>query len=301
MSMAVASRRSLLAALAAVPLAARRRALLQGTFLQLSGDLAAWDPAKWIEAFGYFRRLKLQEYVIQWSASGEEGVLPAVSTIAAQAARSGSRVWAGLSFDHEYWRRLEGPDTELATYLDTIVRRSTALVKSLRNAAKPHGWYIPQEVDDLNWRTAARRAMLLDFLRRVSPKGRVAISAFRGGTVWDNEFASLWRTVARETPVRTLFLQDGVGTGKSTIGEAAQHRAQLSRGGLDVRGVVELFEQTSPPGAPFAAHPAPAQRIQRQLDAAGEGAIAFSVPEYMTPLGGPEAARLYEQALALGW
>lgn len=295
----LASRRSFLAALSAAPAWARGPARLEGTFLQLSGAVARWDAAQWEQAFACFRRLGLKEYIVQWSAGPDQEFLSAVRMIAAHAAASRSRLWAGLYFDEEYWRRLEGPDSGLSAYLDDVAGRCSALAAKLRQVAKPYGWYIPQEIDDLNWRTPERRSMLLGFLRRVSPKGRVAMSGFRGTPLPVDEFVGLWRSISRQTPVKTLFLQDGVGTGKSTVEQAAALRTLLARQGGKVRPVVELFEQTSAAGAPFSAKPAPLDRIELQLKNAGKGAIAFSVPEYMTPLGGPAAARLYEAALAL--
>jgi len=295
----LASRRGFLAALTAAPVWARGPARLEGTFLQLTGALARWDSAQWDEAFACFRRLGLKEYIIQWSAGPDQEFLSAVRMIGDHAAASRSRLWAGLYFDEEYWRRVEGPDSGLSAYLDEVAARSAALAAKLRQAVKLHGWYIPQEIDDLNWRTPARRAMLLAFLRRVSPKGRVAISGFRGGSLPVDEFVELWRSIARETPVKTLFLQDGVGTGKATVEQASALRTRLARSRIKVRAVVELFEQTSQAGAPFSAKPAPPDRIERQLGNAGKGAIAFSVPEYMTPLGGPAAARLYEAAISV--
>ena len=61
--------------------------------------------------------------------------------------------------------------------------------------------------------------------------------------------------------------------------------------------IVELFQQVDA-GEAFEATPAPLDRVERQLDLAAAystaGAIGFSIPEYMTPLGGTTAERLYE-------
>lgn len=286
------SRRGFLAAIGA-PLWARGDPRLKGTFLQLSGYVAGWDAGKWREAFGYFKELGLREYILQWSAADDAEFPDAAGVIAAQVRAARGRLWVGLVHEQEFWRRIEGPDAELSTYLDGLAERSAALGAKLRRLPHVHGWYIPQEIDDVNWRTRERQAMLLRYLRRVAMKGRVGISGFRGARHPVEEFVALWRAVARRTPVKTLFLQDGVGTGKSTIAQAAELKSRMAASGMKVRPVVELFEQTSPAGAPFEARPAPVERIQRQLRAAGGDAVGFSVPEYMTPLGGPEAGRLF--------
>jgi hypothetical protein len=60
--------------------------------------------------------------------------------------------------------------------------------------------------------------------------------------------------------------------------------------------VVELFQQTRT--KPFRAQPASWERVAQQLKIAAsyapDGIMAFSVPEYMTPLGGPEADNLFK-------
>lgn len=68
--------------------------------------------------------------------------------------------------------------------------------------------------------------------------------------------------------------------------------------------VVEIFRQVDGlpfNDEPFKAVPAPLERINCQVDLAApystSGIIAFSVPEYMTPLGGQEAGRLFESYL----
>jgi hypothetical protein len=65
--------------------------------------------------------------------------------------------------------------------------------------------------------------------------------------------------------------------------------------------IVELFEQKSRGNQPFQAGPAPLSRIIEQLDTARtycvKAPIGFSVPDYMTPLAGTEAERLYESYL----
>lgn len=295
-----ASRRRFLAAFGAAPLWARGSPRLTGTFLQLAGQVASWDAAKWTEAFGYFRQLGLREYVIQWSAADGTEFLNAVDLIAARVAADRGRLWVGLLHEEEFWLRIQGSDAELSAYLDGLASRNLDLATKLRRVPRVYGWYIPQEIDDVNWRTPERAAMLVRLLRLLTVKGQIGISAFRGGKNPVAEFAGLWRSVAHETRVRTLFLQDGVGTGKAGVEQAAELKARMSGLGMKVRGVVELFEQTSQAGAAFSARPAAMERIERQLRAAGEDAVGFSVPEYMTPLGGLEAGRLFEAA-ASAW
>jgi hypothetical protein len=103
------------------------------------------------------------------------------------------------------------------------------------------------------------------------------------------------------------MFQDGVGAGKLAVEDLEPYYAALQetlRGACQFQIVVETFTQTG--GAPldlqpFSARPAPLDRIRRQLEMAARHSatplVAFSAPEYMTPEGGPEAARLYEDYL----
>jgi len=67
----------------------------------------------------------------------------------------------------------------------------------------------------------------------------------------------------------------------------------------ELKVVVELFRIVSE--HPFRAQPAPWERVARQLQIAAPfatgGLLAFSVPEYLTPLGGPEAEKLFKAYL----
>jgi hypothetical protein len=66
--------------------------------------------------------------------------------------------------------------------------------------------------------------------------------------------------------------------------------------------VVESFTQVEGPPLdenPFRAVPTPIERLLRQLETASRYSsghvLAFSVPEYMTPLGGEDAERLFRE------
>src|SRR5206468_4211937 len=103
--------------------------------------------------------------------------------------------------------------------------------------------------------------------------------------------------------IDTLLFQDGIGAGNLPIEllpaylDAIHRSTTRNRRRLQV--IVELFEQLpAPPGtsATFQAVPAEITRICRQLMVAARygKAVGFSIPEYMSPVAGPEAALLLE-------
>src|SRR5262249_45342717 len=82
--------------------------------------------------------------------------------------------------------------------------------------------------------------------------------------------------------------------------KAVRRAAEKNARAVEV--VVELMRQASGPpldSAPFSAVPGPLDRILRQIEIAAQyssgGIIGFSVPEYMTPLGGQAANELFSR------
>jgi hypothetical protein len=114
-------------------------------------------------------------------------------------------------------------------------------------------------------------------------------------------FGDFWTRLLQAAPIDIFMFQDGIGARKQRLSflplylEAAREATRAS--GRELRVIVELFQQVGD-GDTFEATSAPLPRIERQLELAVAysmaGAIGFSMPEYMTPLGGTAAERLYE-------
>jgi len=117
---------------------------------------------------------------------------------------------------------------------------------------------------------------------------------------------AFWDGLLAEAPeLGVVMFQDGVGVGKLSLEElpdvlAAVQRAVEGRR-RELRVIVEVFRQTA--GAPiddrpFAAEPAPIERVRRQIAIArsfSTGLLAFTVPDYMNPDDAPAKAQLYEE------
>ena len=105
--------------------------------------------------------------------------------------------------------------------------------------------------------------------------------------------------------IDVVLFQDGIGARKLAIPDlplyltAMRNATQASNRGLAI--IIEIFEQVAGPpldDTPFQAIPATLERIRQQIEAAAAYApalVAFSIPEYMTPLGGPAAEGLFEK------
>jgi hypothetical protein len=132
----------------------------------------------------------------------------------------------------------------------------------------------------------------------LTPEARVAISGFANARTDPQTLAMIWKALLSEAPIDEVLFQDGVGAQKLSLADLEIYLPVLQQAvasqGRDFRVVVELFRQVS--ARPFRARPAPWTELERQLSLAAQystsGLMAFSVPEYLTPLGGTEAARL---------
>jgi hypothetical protein len=227
------------------------------------------------------------------------------------------RVQIGLAHDSDYWSHIDKSPAEVAAYLKDLRVRSLEAAAELTPILKRHpsvqGWYIPEELDDVNWRAEATQSILFDHvralaqrLRSLAPGWTISISAFCQGQSSPGAFEDFWTRFYQTTQVDTVFFQDGVGVNKLTLSEVpiyleAIHSA-ARKNGRSMIVVIELFRQTSGPplnNAAFAAVPAPLERIMNQLRIASryssDGIVAFSVPEYLTPFGGEAANKLFSE------
>src|SRR5437867_731071 len=265
---------------------------LQGTFIQLTRANADWDEARWEQLFGRFRDMGLSEVVVQWSAFDDlafysSATLPStprapIATILGLADRMGIVVFLGLAHDSSYWSQIQRDPALVGVYLRRLQLRAQKVASELAPEARKHpsfaGWYLPQEIDDVNWSTARARELLVHHVRHLretlhalSPAASFAVSGFSNGRMDPEGLASLWKDLATKGGVDRLMFQDGVGAGKLAIDDLEPYYAALQQalqGPCQFQIVVETFTQVA--GAPlddqmFAARPAPLERIQRQL------------------------------------
>ncbi len=297
---------------------------LRGTFLQLTAAHGDWQPGDWARLFGYFKELHLSQLVIQWTVYDDLAFFPAsdfrqaanppLPIILQQADAAGLHVLVGLAHDPGYWEKIRRDPALVEVYLRRARLRDEAiagqLAPQLQNHPSFRGWYIPEEVDDVNWQEDPAREVLFaylrdlsNFLHKLTPGTRVAISGFANGRTDPRTFGRFWQTLLEATAIDAVFFQDGIGAGKLLPEELPPYLGALRQAAQsqsrELQVVVELFQQVN--AHPFRARPASWDRVARQLEIAGRstsgGLLGFSVPEYLTPLGGPEAERLFKAYL----
>ncbi|MGH8644924.1 MAG: DUF4434 domain-containing protein [Gammaproteobacteria bacterium] len=298
---------------------------LAGTFLQLQEAHKDWRMEDWARLFAYFRELRLSQLVIQWTAYDDISFYTAAGShragessldiILKLADQADMQVLVGLVYDWRFWEQISRAPPLVEDYLRRSQRRSVSVASKLSPIVRGHpsfqGWYLTEEIDDINWRNAEARQVLFKYLREISaklheitPHRKVALSGFCNGHIEPRAFESFWSALLKAASIDIVFFQDGIGTEKLQLGQLPLYLSAMRKAvkahRRDLQIVIEIFRQVAGPpidNKHFNAVPGPLVRIRRQMAAAAPYAsqlIGFSIPEYMTPLGGLDAGRLYE-------
>lgn len=292
------TRRSLLAAPLTPP---RRPALFWGTFLQLWASHLQWPPEQWEALFDALATLGCREIVLQWCRYDEVDFAPLLPRLLEASRSRRMRLLAGLPYESSWWQRISAdPFQALAEVVDRARGFSVSGARHWRRHPAFAGWYLPEEIDDDHWLAAPRRRALAGALDQLAGALRpLSVSGFTNRSTPPSELAAFWRELAARRRLARVFFQDGIGAGKMTFAAWPAYLEALSaRLGRRLEVVVEIFESL-PSEAGFRAAPAPFDRIVRQVEttrrATSRPPFCFSLPDYATPLAGPEAARLFEQ------
>jgi hypothetical protein len=178
------------------------------------------------------------------------------------------------------------------------------------------GWYLSEEIDDLNWLEPRRRAILAahlkeqaQALRELAPARTIAVSGYSRANCDPVALAGLWKDLLADSPLDLLLFQDGIGALNLDLDHLPLYLEALKgvvrERGRELAVVVEVFRQTGGPPLDeglFRAEAAPLDRVRRQLDIAGlhvAGRYAFSMPDYMRPSLGPLSSELFDGYLRL--
>jgi hypothetical protein len=296
-----------------------------GTFLQLVESRSQWTLSQWARLFCYFRTLGVRKLIIQWSAFNDQNstfpygpglpaIRPELKTILELADQYKIKLYVGLNYDAGYWKRIGLDVHSVKTYLQNLNEKNAQLARILAPLLQAHrsfsGWYLTDEIDDVNWNTKEKRELLVNYLQSLSgqlhqltPDKKVILSGFSNAALSPEQMTEFWYEILSRTPVDVVLFQDGVGVHKLTLEQlpayvdAIHWAAEFAHKKFDV--IVEVFQQIA--GAPinkqpFKAVPAPLERIRKQMKIAAlysPELWAFSIPDYMTPDAGDDARHLF--------
>lgn len=305
--------------------ASREGRCVQGSYIQLLDQHVRWSPSEWRSLFDYLGELQVDHIVVQWSGLDQRPFYRAVPVPAApdmplesilrMADAAGMRVSVGLSHDLAYWTRVGRSDRR--AYLMERLRINRQMASELRPIVTAHpsfaGWYISEEIDDLNWTDPKDKLALFNYLMELSnhlhkltPNSTIGVSGFVNRRTAPTILRDFWiELFARAPAIDQLYFQDGIGVDKLTLAELPRYydvvRDASIAAGRQLVPVVEAFRQSAGPPiskGEFKAEPTTLRRLTEQINIANSYAnrhVVFGAPEYMTPGGGPQAARLYQE------
>ena len=310
-----------------IPSQAPSEARLNGTFIQLLEAHGSWTSSQWDQLFDWLRSVGINHLVVQWSVFDDLAFYPSTAfhsvenspleTVLKLADSSHMSILVGLVHDAAYWSNIQGGPASVNSYLRKLRERSATAAREL-NPILGHyrsvdGWYIPQEIDDVNWRSPETRQLVLDHLggltrdlRRLNPAMTLAISTFSQAQSSPHGFEQFWDELFRCASIDAVLFQDGIGANKLEMNEVPIYLGALQnavqKNSRKLRVVVELFRQVAGPpidNSAFRAVPASLDRIRLQIELGAKfsrgGIIGFSVPEYMSPLGGEAGKDLWSR------
>jgi hypothetical protein len=277
------------------------KAAVTGTFIMLteSGNNANafWTQLQWDNEFLRMKERKINRVVVQYSiyynsvwyspchVQGNNTCKTALNNLFKAAENTGIKVFTGLSFSPD-WNIIN--KSQPALY-DGLLKQHEQNIDELAQlfGSSPAfgGWYIPQEINDLEWQ-GSNRTLLFNWLRDVSA---YAHAKAPGKPVMIAPFFNLWQPadelarwydemlkVAKD--IDEIYPQDGVGTTQKNATIDTPHYfpylKEVCRRHKRKFGItVEAFRQLT--GWPvnndkFSAMPADAETFRTQLNEAGQ-------------------------------
>ncbi|WP_313118568.1 DUF4434 family protein [Ectopseudomonas guguanensis] len=208
--------------------------------------------------------------VVQWTAHGEstfggrDGWLANSLRLARE---QGLQLVLGLYMDPAYYQRhaqLDGPGLE--AYWQHLLGLSLAQQRVLREQWQlpVAGWYLPMELDDVQFQAAERRRTLYRQLQDFAAQldAPLHLSAYTGAQLAPDVYAA-WLYELQALGL-SVWWQDGEGTGSlPKVVRRAYGRALPCEVGI----IREAFRQVSADGEPFRAEPAEPRHIYPQCHA----------------------------------
>lgn len=274
----------------------------QATFLQPWQAYEKLSLEEWQRRLKITRDLGCDEIILQWSGiygGNYVWAMPEsmIQLLFDEGAKLGIGIRVGLPYHEGWWNAMRGSQTQrLQAFLADTQATCLDTLEASRWPSQPgfRGWYLPYELDQYNWASPERRALLVPWLSAIAETAKkrsaqpLALSTFYSSLPTPGTLAGLWSEILDKVALRPM-LQDGVGVaGLGNYAGLEPLRNLLRDRGTAFDLIVELFEQL--PALPntnnaFRAKAASDERISAQLNIArGYGAdriVAFAVDPWL--------------------
>jgi hypothetical protein len=174
------------------------------------------------------------------------------------------------------------------------------------------GWYIPQEIDDLNWQADTRRDLLATLFQGLAahakaktPGQPVMIAPFFGYHQYADAYEAWWLNFLAQVPALDWIIpQDGMGVNDRQLDwDVAQYLRAVRNAAATCQRNFGVTVESFQPGANGSFVPTTASRLDNQLKVATKelaGRIFQFEWPFMQGSRGPEYQALYDGYRALG-
>ena len=211
------------------------------------------DKIEWREVFSTMNSFGMKILILQWSRYDIVDFLKQkewLEEILKEAKNQNIQVIIGLYSDNKYFKNIENKGLDLSTYFNRLYKINLQQAKQVYIVAKAFpnflGWYLTEEIDDLNFKSKIREEELKVYLKKLSKEIKkvanrpIFISAFYGKNSSPKEYATL---INRVLPKGVhLLLQSGVGAKLVKLEESKNYMKNFK---MSYRGqfipIVELF------------------------------------------------------------
>lgn len=217
-----------------------------GTFVQ--PDLIdGWTNAQLEDEFEYLDEACIDTHILQWTAdsktdtaiydTGLAGLTWNTSTdvvdrLLAEAEAWDKSVFVGLQVNHDWFTVSASDPNWLDAEADFAKDLADELYDWFGDYDSFDGWYLPFEMDNLNFPTSTEwdrmgtfYADVIGHLHAIAPGLPVAVAPFYNdglsGSQTPAQWETMWESILDDAPIDIIALQDGVGAGHATVGDLA--------------------------------------------------------------------------------
>lgn len=258
------------------------------SFLQLYKDHTTRSSEQWDALFKQAHDMNIKYLIIQWSSYGsipfysqENSSSSLLTKVIKAAQKEQIKLIIGTNYDPNYWASLEGKEIQIQEYLKRHYEQQVQAIPKLIsniNEVDPQGktvtgWYLSDEIDDLNWQSESRRMMIKNYLEQMiqllkkeKPYWPINISTYSTGKTPYNQVAELYKFLFNIKGLDKILFQDSIGTQKLTLRSLKAYllaiRSQFSGNNQRFGIITELFTEDENQRS-FKS--APVDRVIRQL------------------------------------
>ena len=291
---------------------------LSGTFVQ-PALIDGWTNTQLNTEFGHLDDACIDTHILQWTAdsgahtaifdTGLSGYTQNTSTDVVDRLLSKAEAWdksviVGLQVNQECFTKGVSDLTWLGDQADVAMALADELYDNYGDYESFDGWYLPFEVDNLNFQTSTQWDRLgafydevIDHLHTLAPGLPVVVAPFYNdalsGTISPATWQDMWESILGDADIDIISLQDGVGAGHAAVGDLADWFSATRAAITAARPATQLISDTETfIFGPGGLQPMPLNSVIADLQAVStyvDDYWAFAYDHYQSPLSVPAA------------